>query len=77
VQTHLAPPGTFTEAEARGLRQVFGQGPADADLLDQLARGPSALPPGVTLRTLQKYATIARAAITGGIDKIGTQALRL
>jgi hypothetical protein len=68
----------FTPLEAQGLRQLFGKGPASAqNLLDQLARGHVALPPGVTKQTLQTYATVTETAIKSGIDKVGTQALRL
>jgi hypothetical protein len=35
------------------------------------------LPPGVTIQTLRNYAQVAERAIARGIDKIGTQALRL
>jgi hypothetical protein len=70
--------GIFTAAETQGLRQLFGQGPAGAQmLLDQLAKGAVPLPPCVTTRTLENYATVARTAIRKGMDKIGTQALRL
>lgn len=70
--------GMFTPIETQGLRQLFGQGPTGArNLLDRLAQGRVTLPSGVTTKTLQNYASIAQSAINSGIDKVGTQALRL
>ena len=68
----------LTSTETAGLRQLFGPGPSGAqNLLDQIAQGSIDLPPGVTVQTLQTYSGIAQQAIARGIDKIGTQALRL
>lgn len=65
-------------AERQGLRELFGQGPGGAQvLLDRLAHGPVSLPSNVTRQTLENYGIVAQGAINQGIDKIGTQALRL
>src|SRR5262249_29420908 len=69
---------TLSKEEVAGLRELFGKGPSGARaLLDKLAEGSVDLPQGVTQQTLQTYAQIAQNAINRGIDKIGTQALRL
>jgi HK97 family phage portal protein len=68
----------FSPVETAGLRQLFGQGPDGAqDLLDQLGRGAVDLPSDVTIQTPRNHERIAEQAIARGIDKIGTQALRL
>ena len=68
----------LTSTETAGLRQLFGPGPSGAqNLLDQIAQGSIDLPPEVTVQTLRTYSGIAQQAIARGIDKIGTQALRL
>jgi hypothetical protein len=46
-------------------------------LLDQISQGPVDLPPSVTPEVLERYADIARKAISQGRDKLGVQALRL
>lgn len=46
-------------------------------LLDQIANGEEIVPNGITHDVLERYADVARSAISRGIDKRGVQALRL
>ena len=77
-QTSKRAGDVFSKTEVAGLAKLFGKGPAGAkELLTKLKGGKVDLPVGVSRSTLKKYESIARDAIEGKMDKIGTQELRL
>ncbi len=78
ISTNSTSTSGFTAAETVILRNTFGQGPAEGlAVLKALENGTANIPAAATPQLLARYAAIAQAAIDAGIDRIGTQAIRL